>query len=200
MKNKKELRATIFRHLDGIATAPVASALHKKGVLRTLADRKKIPLSDLTREFKANEGYLNVAMRVLASQGWLVQHIDNAKDELSYGITDRGRIAFEWVHLYEAAVALIEFSGRFHPRKFEKEPFVKWLEVVEKFENDFGIELCSDPLERSVQEQILKHIEGVLAGPTIVLLGMGGMFHKYFMESSFGPEEFHRDPERSEEH
>ena len=195
MKNKKELRATIFRHLDGIATAPVASALHRKGVLRTLADRKKIPLSELTREFKANEGYLNVALRVLASQGWLVQHIDNAKDEISYGITDRGRIAFEWVHLYEDAVALIEFSGRFHPRKFEKEPFVKWLEVVEKFENDFGIELSSDPLERQVQEQIVKHIEGVLAGPTIVLLGMGGMFHKYFMESSFGPEEFHRDPE-----
>ena len=195
MKNQKELRSTLFRHLDGIATAPVAFALQKKGVLRALTDRRTASLSDLTNEFKANEGYLNVALRVLASQGWLLQHIDNTKDEISYKITDRGRIAFEWVHLYEDAVALIEFSGRFHPRKFEKEPFVKWLEVVEKFENDFGIELSSDPLERQVQEQIVKHIEGVLAGPTIVLLGMGGMFHKYFMESSFGPEEFHRDPE-----
>ena len=195
MKNQKELRSTLFRHLDGIATAPVAFALQKKGVLRALTDRRTASLSDLTNEFKANEGYLNVALRVLASQGWLLQHIDNTKDEISYKITDRGRIAFEWVHLYEDAVALIEYSGRFHPRRFEKEPFVKWLEVVEQFENDFGIELSSDALVRSVQEQILKHIEGVLAGPTIVLLGMGGMFHKYFMESSFGPEEFHRDPE-----
>ncbi len=195
MKNKKDLRATLFRHLDGIATAPVAFTLHRKGVLRALADRRTASLSDLTSEFRANEGYLNVALRVLASQGWLLQHIDNAKDEIRYELTDRGRIAFEWVHLYEDAVALIEFSGRFHPRKFEKEPFVKWLEVVEKFNGNFGIEPSTDPLERQVQEQILKHIEGVLAGPTIVLLGMGGMFHKYFMESSFGPEEFHRDPE-----
>src|SRR5690606_16098562 len=107
-----------------------------------------------------------------ASQGWLLQHINNANDEISYEITDRGRIAFRWMHLYEDAVALIEFSGRFHPRKFEKEPFVKWLELVEKLWNHFGVDLSTDAEERAVQEQILKHIEGVLAGPTIVLLGM----------------------------
>ena len=38
-----------------------------------------------------------------------------------------------------------------------------------------------------------KHIEGILVGPTVVALGMGGMFHKYFMDVSFRPEEFHND-------
>ncbi|HAH52502.1 MAG TPA: polyketide synthase, partial [Balneola sp.] len=46
------------------------------------------------------------------------------------------------------------------------------------------------------QQQILKHIEGVLLGPVIVFLGMSGMFHKYFMEANFRPEEFHEEPER----
>jgi hypothetical protein len=42
---------------------------------------------------------------------------------------------------------------------------------------------------------VLYHIEGNLVGPTIVMLGMTGMFHKYFMETSFRPEEFHQRPE-----
>jgi SAM-dependent methyltransferase len=45
-----------------------------------------------------------------------------------------------------------------------------------------------------IQDQVMKHIEGVLAGPTIVLMGMGGMFHKYFMETRFSPDEFHENP------
>ena len=32
-------------------------------------------------------------------------------------------------------------------------------------------------------------------GPITVMLGMDGMFHKYFMEASFGADEFHEDPE-----
>ena len=36
-------------------------------------------------------------------------------------------------------------------------------------------------------------IRDSLIGPTIVALGMSGMFHKYFMEASFKPEEFHSD-------
>ena len=39
------------------------------------------------------------------------------------------------------------------------------------------------------------HIEGIIVGPTIVHLGMNGMFHKYFMEASFKPEEYHKDPD-----
>jgi len=44
-----------------------------------------------------------------------------------------------------------------------------------------------------VKQQILKHIEGIILGPTVVQLEMSGMFHKYFMEASFRPEEFHGD-------
>lgn len=69
MKTKSELRAILFRHLDGIATAPVVFSLHKKGVLTFLLEHKKATLKQLVSHFKANEGYLNVALRVLASQG-----------------------------------------------------------------------------------------------------------------------------------
>ncbi|WP_029596513.1 hypothetical protein [Flavobacterium sp. ACAM 123] len=39
------------------------------------------------------------------------------------------------------------------------------------------------------------HIEGTLVGPASVRLGMIGMFHKFFLEISFGPEESHKFPD-----
>ena len=40
---------------------------------------------------------------------------------------------------------------------------------------------------------MLKHIEGLIVGPSVVALGMGGMFHKYFMQASFRYDEFHHN-------
>ena len=51
----------------------------KKGVLAFILKNKTIELSKLVTQFKANEGYFNVALRVLCSQGWLEQDIDNKK-------------------------------------------------------------------------------------------------------------------------
>ena len=72
---KKALRADLFRHLDGIVTAPTAFALHQKGVLTYILNEKSVKLKDLTNHFNANEGYLNVGLRILASQGWLKHEI-----------------------------------------------------------------------------------------------------------------------------
>jgi hypothetical protein len=195
MKTKSELRGILFRHLDGIVTVPVAYSLYKKGVLAYILQQQKISLQELAEKFMANEGYLNVALRVLASQGWLVQHVDNQKDEITFEITDKSETAFSLVQHYKATFELMQFTEHFHPRKFEVEPFEMLNQLFAKYKSRFGIEFSEDEKIRSVQEQVLYHIEGVLVGPTIVMLGMTGMFHKYFMETSFRPEEFHKKPE-----
>ena len=72
MLNKQEQkvnRSTIFRHLDGIGTAPSALILLEKGVLDFLIKEETSLLSHICEKFKCNEGYLNVALRILASQG-----------------------------------------------------------------------------------------------------------------------------------
>ena len=61
--------------------------------------------------------------------------------------------------------------------------------------NNFGIIFSNKPEEFAIQNQILRHIEGNLVGSTLVRLAMNGMFHKYFMESSFSADEFHKNPE-----
>ena len=83
----------------------------------------------------------------------------------------------------------MEVSGHFHPRKFEEEPFSYLEKLFENFKNNFGIKLSNDPNVLTIQEQMLKHVEGMIVGPSVVSLGMGGMFHKYFMKASFRPDE-----------
>ena len=74
-EQKQQFRADLFCHLDGIVTAPTAFALHQKGVLDFLLKIKKTSLQKITETFHANEGYLNVALHTLASQGWLEHEI-----------------------------------------------------------------------------------------------------------------------------
>lgn len=191
--NSSHLRSTIFRHLDGLATAPVAVALNKKGVLQYLLDCQEASLDDLSSAFKANKGYLNVGLRVLCSQGFL-QYVKHETD-IRFKLSAKSETAFSLFYLYEDVVDLLHFSTQFHPRLFEEEPFHKLNLIFEKYKNNYGIVFSDDPMQSEVERQILKHIEGYLVGPTLVRLGMNGMFHKYFMEVSFRPEEYHKSPE-----
>jgi SAM-dependent methyltransferase len=192
---KSAYRADVFRHLDGIAVAPTAFVLYEKGVLDYLLQKGEASLPELAEQFKANAGYLNVALRALSSQGWLRQHIDNGVDEISYAATPAGHLAFPLVPLYADVVHLLKFSEKYHPRRFEKAPFLVLKQIMDKYRGQYGLIRTENEAERAVQQQVLKHIEGILVGPTIVHLGMSGMFHKYFMEASFRAEEFHKDPE-----
>lgn len=194
-QKKSELRAVLFKHLDGIVTAPVAFVLNQKGVLKYLIEKKRVNLKELTKQFDANEGYLNVGLRVLASQGFLIQHIDNAKDEVFYIVNEKSKTAFDYFYIYEEVYRLLQYSENFHPRKFEVEPFEMLNACFKKYKSNFGITFSEEEQTYAIQKQILTHIEGHLVGPTIVMLGMSGMFHKYFMETSFRPEEFHKTPE-----
>lgn len=195
-KNEQaQLRAVLFRHLDGIGTAPTAYALHEKGVLDYIVEKKSCSLSELTEQFQANEGYLNVALRILCSQGWLDQSADNSKDLISYSVNEKSQVAFRYVPIYKEAVELLKLTEKFHPRRFEVEPFLVLEKIFKNYCKQYNLPQPQNELEQDIQTQILIHIEGIILGPSIVQLGMSGMFHKYFMEASFKPEEFHSDPE-----
>jgi hypothetical protein len=195
MIDKSALRSTIFRHLDGLAAAPVAIALQKHGITDIILEKNTVSLAELTSATGANEGYLNVGLRILASQGFLDYRIDNATDHVTVSANEKSAIAFGMFPLYEDVVDLMQFSTQFHPRLFEEAPFNKLNEIYEKYKRNYGISFSDDTLTNGIQNQILKHIEGYLVGPTLVRLGMNGMFHKYFMEISFRPEEFHKSPD-----
>lgn len=192
-QDQTEFRADLFKHLDGIVTAPSAYALVERGVTEYVLKKKEVSLRELTENFHTNEGYLNVALRVLCSQGWLIQEINNQEDRIRYAINGYSETAFNHFYLYKDVVHLLKSSEKYHTRRFEVEPFIVLERIFNKLIDNYGIDLSDDERSRAIQQQILKHIEGVIIGPTAVLLGMSGMFHKYFMQASFKPEEFHQD-------
>ncbi|SEL37129.1 hypothetical protein SAMN04487910_2262 [Aquimarina amphilecti] len=191
-QEKQIFREELFRHLDGIAVAPVAYSLFKKGITDYIISNKTVSVSKIAEQFDGNPGYINVALRMLGSQGWLTYQITQNIAKVS--TNEHTKIAFDYFHLYEGVVDLLEYSGKFHPRKFELEPFHKLEKLITKYQDSLDMSFSENEKANITQQQILKHIEGILVGPTIVHLGMGGMFHKYFMEASFSADEYHKFP------
>ncbi|HLV15121.1 MAG TPA: class I SAM-dependent methyltransferase [Xanthomarina sp.] len=189
-QDKEQLRGTIFRHLDGLAIGTTTYTLHKKGVLEYLLKNKKVSITELASFFKGNEGYLNVALRTLCSQGWLTQHIDNTSDVVFYEVNKNSEEAFLMAPLYEEAVKLLSYSVKFHEDQIGSDAFLALERNFKHYEKKYGLVGNTD-----IENQVLKHIEGCIVAPIIVLLGVNGLFHKYFMEASFTAEEYHKDPE-----
>lgn len=128
---KKKFRSELFRHLDGIVTAPCAHILYDKGITDFLLKSKECSLSELATEFKANAGYLNVALRALACQGWLTLIQDNKNNQVTYAINDKSEKAFGLFSNYRQVYELMVYSGSFHPRKFDPAPFKKMQKIAE---------------------------------------------------------------------
>ncbi|WP_130735889.1 class I SAM-dependent methyltransferase [Flavobacterium sp. J27] len=195
MTEKKEYRQKIFQHLDGLVTAPVAMALYKKGICKVILEKEKVTLSELTKEFNANDGYLNIAVRTLASQGFLEYTLDNKENTITIQSNAKSAYAFSLFPLYQDVVHLLNETELFTSVRIATNFIPQLNAIFSKFKNNFEIQFSENQEERAIQEQILTHIEGYLVAPIVVSLGMTGMFHKYFMETSFRAEEFHREPE-----
>ena len=194
ISEKNNYRSELFRHLDGMAIAPVAFSLHEKGVLKFLSEEGPSNLKAISKIFKANEGYLNVALRLLASQGWLEYEVHTGDQTVMVSQNSKSRTVFLFVERYEDVVRFLKLSDGFHPRNFDLEQFTTLNRIFLKYQHrDFNPK-SEKTLEYDLEFQIQKHIEGLLVGPITVHLGMEGMFHKYFMEASFSADEFHEDP------
>lgn len=189
--DKKSARSLIFRHLDGIVTAPVFHQLAQKGILKFLLEKENIDLSEITQKFQANEGYLNVSLRVLASQGYLNYKLDNEKNSVQISINEKSEKVFSFAGIYEDLAQFLSEDELIRSQSVSDKLGRKWKSLFDKFHL-----FLKDNLEKSsLDYQIQKHIEGTLVGPIIVKLGMSGMFHKYFMEASFSADEFHKNPQ-----
>lgn len=61
----------VCRHCDGIAIGSTMAALASRGALSPITARRRHGIGDLERSIAARPGYLRVAIRLLADQGWV---------------------------------------------------------------------------------------------------------------------------------
>lgn len=195
MNTTHELREAIFRHLDGIVIVPIAAIIQEKGISNYLLEVSTTTITALANHFKANEGYLNVVLRALASQGFLEYEVDNEKNEISIAVNDRTAIAFSQFHKYEEVAKTLFLTDVFTANVINAHSISILSPLFEKYKESLQIPIEVETTSGQIHKQITKHIEGILVAPLIVNLGMTGMFHKYFMETSFSADEFHKEPE-----
>ena len=88
-QQRDRFRSHLFRYLDGFPIAPTITALEKHGVLYLFRASQTVSLEDVVRQCGCNEGYLQVALRLLCSQGWLVQDVNARTDSIRYTTTSR---------------------------------------------------------------------------------------------------------------
>ena len=152
---KASVRAVVFNHLAGLTVAPTISALWERGALEIFAARSgPVEFSEIVARTHANAGYLRVALRLLASCGWLS---DVQPDQsVAYTLTREGRIAMTL-----APALYSEASSFFLPKALfledylfrqSDEPLVPLLrELVRSVHDDANLGLSPDDLDAVVR-------------------------------------------------
>lgn len=174
LKNEKlEIRRRLFIHLDGWALIPTIFHLNKLGILDYFIKKPKSNLIELCEFSESNEGYLNIALRILSSQGYLNSTVDNDKDIIQFELTDLGARAFELADNYNTFYNLIELE------------IVRPRNIISDHANILALENAWNELKhfRDYQNGELKdrmsiHMEGILIGAMMVGFGIENRFEE----------------------
>ena len=174
------IRAKVFTHLSGVVMAPTVSALWERGALELLTSTSgPVVFADVVKHTHANAGYLRVALRLLASCGWLVeQPLDNRARMCA--LTSEGRVALRLaLPLYR------QVTASFLPKALALEDFLVQPsdelfiasvgDLVALAQNGWGIAPSPDPTTAQLHDRIRGHVDGMLVAPAMVALARGGI-------------------------
>src|SRR5205823_334119 len=179
---KTGVRGAIFTHLAGLVIAPTVGALWERGALDVLTGAADaLPFPEIVARTHANAGYLRVALRLLASCGWLTVRPGAAPGTptgaLTYQLTPEGRIALTLAPLYGELTsfflpkALILEDYVFGP---SDEPLIPSLrELVQRAKGGWNL---AEPVTARVRDLVRGHLDGMLIGPAMVALARHGVF------------------------
>ncbi len=175
---KAAVRATVFHHLSGLVLAPTVKALWDRRVFDLFdGPTRWLELDQVAPH--GNRGYLRVALRLLASCGWLTQRCSENGSRPSYALTREGVIATALAPpLYGEVVSFLPKAIFLEDFLFgdSDEPVLPSLrEFVSRARERWGIRPDEDPVAGKVGEQIRRHLDGMLVGPAMVALARGGI-------------------------
>ena len=159
------------RHIDGMAIGSTMAALAAHGALRTLAAADRTEFGKLRAGLGAQPGFLHVAIRLLADQGWVTCAGEGGTDELSITPTPGGRVVMtRLAGAYADAVRFLTLAGRVGADPVAADAaLAPFLGAVR---GDWGLPVTGVPA--GLRHQVLAHLNGHLIAPVMFGLDAAG--------------------------
>jgi len=167
-EEKRAFRSLLFKHQDGITITSIIAILERHTVFDFLANNTSTSVAKLLEQFpQFHAGYLNVAIRSLASQGILTYTVTPTDVHIQ---TTSKFVAFK-----QHIPHYVHFNSLFdYYYDILKKPFVFPLSSFEKliaFATYLSKEKKTAQTDSYFQEEVSIHLEGVLLAPLLVYLG-----------------------------
>ncbi|CAN5805500.1 hypothetical protein BH20PSE1_BH20PSE1_04830 [soil metagenome] len=182
------LLRTLFLHHDGIVIGATIRALEKHGLLTHLVSHRRVTFRELLVRYPCNPGYLHVALRCLALQGWITRAGVPESDAMVFEVTPLGEIAAKTFPLY-AEVAEFACSGipmgrhLFHQRDLDSSSAEHYARITRHGIQNWDLAVGDQANKESrLNEIIRKHLDGVLVGPFMIAAKLRGLLEgDYFV-------------------
>jgi hypothetical protein len=155
---------SVCRHIDGMAIGSTMAALASHGALRILAAADRTEFGKLRAGLGAQPGFLHVAIRLLADQGWVTSAGEGGTDELTITPTPGGRVVMtRLASAYAEAARFLILAGRVGADPVAADAALgPFLEAVR---GDWGLPVTAVPAD--VRHQVLAHLNGHLIAPVM---------------------------------
>ena len=140
------------------------AALASHGALRILAAADRTEFGKLRAGLGAQPGFLHVAIRLLADQGWVTCAGEGGTDELTITPTPGGRVVMtRLAGAYAEAARFLILAGRVGADPVAADAALgPFLEAVR---GDWGLPVTAAPAD--VRHQVLAHLNGHLIAPVM---------------------------------
>ena len=182
-KNSRSLLQSLFYHHDGIVVGATISALKAGGLLDFLLQKKTLYMDEISKEFSCNPGYIHVAMRCLALQGWIKRFGEPASDRLRFEMTPKGEIAAATFGRYAnvadfvySGVPMTEYmlAGQIHKGPNSN----RYCELVEFCRRNWDLPRSKSAEHKAVMEVIKGHLDGMLVAPWMIAAKLLGLLEE----------------------
>lgn len=158
MAEARDVWNAVCRHIDGMAIGSTMAALEAHGALRTLAAADQTEFGKLRASLGANAGFLHVAVRLLADQGWVTCAGEGGTDELTITPTEAGRLVMtRLAPAYADAARFLPFAGRVASSEAGADAVL--APFLERAERGWNLPVAN--------HQVLSHLNGHLIAPVM---------------------------------
>jgi len=179
---KSAVRTRLFHHLAGMVLVPTIKALWDRKVFDEFhGSPEPVSLDQIEKQTHGNRGYLRVALRLLASCGWLEERREKESRNISYSLTRKGMTGTKLAPLYGEAVSFLPkaiFLEDFLFGKSGETVLPSLHTMVARSEDHWNIPAEEDSVKREVHDQVRQHLNGLLVGPAMVALARGGILER----------------------